>query len=86
MPDWKDEVKRRLRGLHVSPVNEAEIVEELAQHVDDVYQRALANGASEDNARRAALSQLTSQHSLLNELQRTQKWVLGCCMFASGSS
>jgi putative ABC transport system permease protein len=73
MPDWKDEVKRRLRGLQVSPVNEAEIVEELAQHVDDVYQRALANGASEENARWAALSQLTSQHSLLNELQRTQK-------------
>ena len=25
MPDWKDEIKRRLRGLQVSPVNEAEI-------------------------------------------------------------
>jgi hypothetical protein len=31
MPDWKDEVSRRLRGLQVSPVNEAEIVEELAR-------------------------------------------------------
>ena len=73
MPDWKDEVKRRLRGLQVSPVNEAEIVEELAQHLDDVYQRALRNGASEENARRAALSELNAEHSLLNELQRTQK-------------
>jgi predicted permease len=73
MPDWKDEVKRRLRGLQVSPVNEAEIVEELAQHLDDVYQRALLNGASEENARRAALSELTAEHSLLHELQRTQR-------------
>lgn len=73
MPDWKDEVKRRLRGLHVSPVNEVEIVEELAQHLDDVYRRALRNGASEENARRAALSELNAEHSLLNELQRTQK-------------
>ncbi|HEX5887065.1 MAG TPA: ABC transporter permease [Pyrinomonadaceae bacterium] len=73
MPDWKDEVKRRLRGLQVSPVNEAEIVEELAQHLDDVYQRALRNGASEENARRAALNELNAEHSLLNELQRTQK-------------
>ena len=73
MPDWKDEVKRRLRGLQVSPVNEAESVEELAQHLDDVYQRALRNGASEENARRAALSELNAEHSLLNELQRTQK-------------
>jgi len=73
MPDWRDEVKRRLRGLQVSPVNEAEIVEELAQHLDDVYQRALRNGASEENARRAALSELNAEHSLLNELQHTQK-------------
>jgi putative ABC transport system permease protein len=73
MPDWNDEVKRRLRGLQVSPVNEAEIVEELAQHLDDVYQRVLRNGASEENARRAALSELKAEHSLLNELQRTQK-------------
>ena len=73
MPDWKDEVRRRLRGLQVSPVNEAEIVEELAQHLDDVYQRALRNGASEENARRAALSELHAEHSLLNELQRTQR-------------
>jgi putative ABC transport system permease protein len=73
MPDWKDEVERRLRGLQVSPVNEAEIIEELAQHLDDVYQRALTNGASEENARRAVLSELTDQQSLLTELQRTQK-------------
>ena len=73
MPDWKDEIKRRLRGLQVSPVNEAEIVEELAQHLDDVYQRALRNGTSEENARRAALSELNAEQSLLNELQRTQK-------------
>src|ERR1700754_2479844 len=73
MPDWKDEIKRRLRGLQVSPVNEAEIVEELAQHLDDVYQRALRNGTSEENARRAALSELSAEHSLLNELQRTHK-------------
>jgi putative ABC transport system permease protein len=73
MPEWKDEVKRRLRGLQVSPANEAEIIEELAQHLDDVYQRALRNGASEEHARRAALSELNAEHSLLNELQRTQK-------------
>ena len=73
MPDWTDEVKRSLRGLQASPVNEAEIVEELAQHLDDVYQRVLRNGATEENARRAALNELTGQRSLLTELQRTQK-------------
>jgi putative ABC transport system permease protein len=72
MPDWKEEVRARLRGLRVSPVNEAEIVEELAQHLDDVYRRVLASGATEGDAKRAAFNELTTEHSLLNELQRSQ--------------
>jgi putative ABC transport system permease protein len=73
MPDWKEEVRRRLRGLRVSPVNEAEIVEELAQHLDDFYQRALHNGMSEAHAKRAALSELAAEHSLLSDLERAQQ-------------
>ena len=73
MPDWKEEVRRRLRGLRVSPVNEAEIVEELAQHLDDVYHRALATGASEADATQAALSELAAEHSLLRDLERSQQ-------------
>src|SRR5687768_6992073 len=73
MPDWYDEIRKRLRGLKVSPVNEAEIVEELAQHLDDVYQRALATGASEAEAKQMALNELNAEYPLLNELQRYQK-------------
>jgi putative ABC transport system permease protein len=73
MPDWKEEVRRKLRGLRVSPVNEAEIVEELAQHLDDFYQRALHNGMSEAHAKRAALSELAAEHSLLSDLERAQQ-------------
>ena len=42
MPEWKEEVRKRLSRLNLEPAHEAEVVEELAQHVDDVYQRALA--------------------------------------------
>ena len=73
MPDWKDEVKRRLRGLQVSPVNEAEIVEELAQHLDDVYQRSIAAGMSKADATQVALSELAAGHSLLRDLERSQQ-------------
>ncbi|HEX6283284.1 MAG TPA: hypothetical protein VFZ71_00355, partial [Pyrinomonadaceae bacterium] len=73
MPDWKEEVRKRLRGLRVSPVNEAEIVEELAQHLDDVYQRALAGGASEADATYAALRELAADRSLLRNLERSQQ-------------
>jgi hypothetical protein len=73
MPDWKEEVRRRLRGLKVSPVNEAEIVEELAQHLDDVYQRALNSGMSEAAAEQAALGELAAEHSLLRDLERARQ-------------
>jgi putative ABC transport system permease protein len=73
MPDWQEEVRKRLKGLRTTPSQEAAIVEELAQHLEDVYQRALNNGASETDARAAALNELAESKSLLREVQRSQK-------------
>ena len=70
MPDWKQEIKKRLSRLNLEPAHEAEVFEELAQHLDDVYARALRNGASESEARVAALEQLEGENLLRNELQR----------------
>ena len=50
MPEWKDEVRKRLSRLNLEPAHEAEIVEELAQHLEDVYQRSLRAGATEAEA------------------------------------
>jgi putative ABC transport system permease protein len=55
MPDWKEEVSRRLAPLKLAPAREAEIVEEVAQHLEDRYQELVAGGATEDEARRVAL-------------------------------
>ena len=41
MPEWKDEIKNRLAGLNLTPTREAEIVEELSQHLDDRYVESL---------------------------------------------
>ncbi|HET6851494.1 MAG TPA: ABC transporter permease [Pyrinomonadaceae bacterium] len=71
MPEWKDEVRKRLAGLKLAPAQEAEIVEELAQHLEDVYERALRSGATEFEARRAAIHELKGD--LLNELPRSEK-------------
>jgi chromosome segregation ATPase len=46
MPDWKQESKRRLAELKLAPTREAEIVEELAQHLGDRYHELLAGGAN----------------------------------------
>src|SRR5262245_58113877 len=73
MPDWKDEIRRRLAGLKLEPARENEIVEELDQHLDDVYHRALNSGASEAEAKVTALLELAGEKLLPNELRRSQK-------------
>ena len=73
MPDWREEIKRQLAELRIEPAQENEIVEELAQHLDDVYERALASGLSNEEARRAAIDELADPNVLPTELKRIQK-------------
>jgi putative ABC transport system permease protein len=56
MPDWTQHVRPRLSGLRLSPTREAEIVEELSQHLDDRYRELIAGGMSPDEAARLALA------------------------------
>lgn len=58
MPDWKSHVRARLASLRLSPARETEIVEELAQHLDDRWRELIAGGASEEEATSVALGQL----------------------------
>jgi putative ABC transport system permease protein len=55
MPDWTQHVRSRLSTLRLSPTREAEIVEELSQHLDDRYRELIAAGMSPDQATRVAL-------------------------------
>src|SRR5262249_37233898 len=56
MPDWTQHVRPRLSGLRLSPTREAEIVEELSQHLDDRWRELIASGMSPDEATRVALA------------------------------
>jgi putative ABC transport system permease protein len=49
-------------------MRETEIVEELSQHLDDRYRELLSTGASEEEARRIALRELSDRKSLAREL------------------
>ncbi|HEY9284983.1 MAG TPA: ABC transporter permease [Pyrinomonadaceae bacterium] len=73
MPDWKPEIRRRLAGLRLAPTRESEIVEELSQHLDDRYEESLRGGAAEEEARRAALVELTESDLLSQELRRVER-------------
>jgi len=59
MPDWRGEISRRIEGLRLAPEREWEIVEELCQHLADRYRELLSGGATEDEARRLALADLS---------------------------
>jgi len=75
MPDWKPEIRRRLAGLHLSPTREAAIVEELAQHLEDRYAESRSGGATEAEATRAALAELSGSELLQQELRRVERQV-----------
>lgn len=75
MPDWKDEIESRLAHLRLAPAREAEIVEELSQHLEDIYQEILLEGGTAEDALRAALAELCDHNRLANELRLTEKQV-----------
>ncbi|MGH9854365.1 MAG: ABC transporter permease, partial [Blastocatellia bacterium] len=75
MLNWKPEIRRRLANLDLSPTREAAIVEELAQHLDDCYAESLSGGATEAEAYRAALAELSESEIMVRELRRGERQV-----------
>ena len=75
MPEFKDEIRQRLASLNLSPEREAEIVEELSQHLDDEFERAVSRGATEDEARQAVLTELKESDVLAPSLKRVERRV-----------
>src|SRR3954447_7176921 len=75
MPEFKEEIRRRLDGLGLSPAREAEIVEELSQHLDDQYEQALSHGATEEAAREDVLRELNQSDVLTASLKHVERRV-----------
>ncbi|MFY9557107.1 MAG: ABC transporter permease, partial [Blastocatellia bacterium] len=72
MPDWKQEITKRLAGLKLEATREAEIIEELSQHLEDGYTELRASGKSDMEASRAALAELSNSELLARELRRVE--------------
>src|SRR5499426_3859898 len=75
MPEWKQEIRERLANLKLDPAREAEIVDELSQHLADRYAESLASGAAQEEAHRAALAELSEVETLQRELKRVESQV-----------
>jgi MacB-like periplasmic core domain/FtsX-like permease family len=76
VPEWKQEIRGRLTGLKLAPAREAEIVEELAQHLEDHYAELLTSGVMPEEAYRAALEQVREGGMLQRELRRVERLVI----------
>jgi putative ABC transport system permease protein len=64
MPEWSEHLRPRLGQLRLSPAREAEIIEELSQHLDERYEELREGGASETDARRLATEELLEPEAL----------------------
>jgi predicted permease len=64
MPDLKIPIRQRLAPLRLSAGAEADLVEELAQHLEDRYAEMRSGGATEDEAYAATISELDDMHPL----------------------
>src|SRR3954469_18513214 len=58
MPDWNDLLAARLARLSLRPAREREVIDELAQHLEDRYQELRDEGTSDEDAVRMALAEL----------------------------
>ncbi|HSC26369.1 MAG TPA: ABC transporter permease [Vicinamibacterales bacterium] len=70
MPDWSAFVRSRLAAEGEPSDRHADAIEELAQHLEDVYRAARAGGASEDTAAAAAAAELAGLAPIARALRR----------------
>src|SRR6267378_964322 len=71
--DWKKEILKRLADLRLAPAREAEIVEELTQHLEDCYEELRAHGATDEEATRAMVAELSNGDWLIGELRGVER-------------
>jgi predicted permease len=72
MPEWKQEIIQQLAGLNLPATREAEIVEEVSQHIDERYRELVTGGATEEESRRTALAEISEDMLLAKGLERVE--------------
>ena len=73
MPEWRSEVRRRLAGLPLDPARADDIVDELAQHLEQRYEELLGRGTAAAEAERLLREELADGNVLADELRRLER-------------
>ena len=58
MPEWTSHIRPHLAALRLEPGREAEILDEISQHLDARYEDLLRDGATESEAQRLVTEEL----------------------------
>jgi len=58
LPDWRKAVAEHIAQARLDATSEAEVIEELARHMDDRYEELRASGVSEEGCRQSVLAEL----------------------------
>jgi macrolide transport system ATP-binding/permease protein len=69
MADWSHQIRARLASLRLDAAREAEVVEELSQHLDERYEELKRGGASDAAAHRTALDELLAPDVLTERMR-----------------
>jgi len=69
MHDWRKFVQAQLAGLPLSPGTKADVVDELAGHLEEVYEGHRREGMSEELAAQRALREVKDWHDLRCRIQ-----------------
>jgi hypothetical protein len=69
MPDWKALVERHLAALPLEPAERAEVIVELAAHLDEVFTELRGQGLTAEEAFRRTFSQVEDWQDLRRRIQ-----------------
>ena len=72
MVEWKRLVRDKLVPLRLTPAAETELVDEIAQHLDDLHRELRSGGASAEDAYRETIAELGDIYALRRGLDRNQ--------------
>jgi len=73
MRDWREFVQVQLAGLPLSPGTKADVVEELAGHLEEVYEGHRHQGMTEELAAQRAMGQVTDWNALERHIRNAKE-------------
>jgi predicted permease len=73
MPDWAQYVRQNLRLSGLEAERETEVIEDLAEQLEDAYAEALQRGLSPSQAEAAAKKHIADWPALANEVGRSRR-------------